>query len=155
MKLKVTLFIFALISFFVDAASLYLYGHHATNMLLCVYLYALTYAASWQLLVSIGFLLCIQDLLLFGHAGIQLIYLAPLTIANIALSHIIYPNTIQLICLAVIAGMAQTTIVEHFLLGRHIPVGYTVYTIYGILMEVLLISLILRLSGLLGNRMRA
>jgi len=154
MKLKITLFIFALISFFVDAATLYLYKYHATNMLLCVYLYTLTYAACWQLLTPIGLLLCIQDLLLFGYAGIQLIYLVPLTITNITVSYILYPNMLQLLCLITIASIMQTTIIESFLLGHQISTLYTVQTIYGNMIGVFLISLILRLSGLLGNRMR-
>lgn len=154
MKLKITLFIFALISFFVDEAAQYLYAYHATNMLLCVYLYALTYAAHWLLLCGIGFLMCIQDLITFGHAGIQLLYLIPLTVTAITMSRVIYPSVRQLICLAVVAGCAQCIVIKRLILGYPIDAEYTIQTIYGILIGVLLISLIIRLSGLLGNRMQ-
>jgi len=155
MKLKITLFILALISFFVDAAAQYLYGYHAISLLLCVYLYALTYAAQWQLLCTIGLLLCIQDLLFFGSAGIQLLYLIPLTAIAVALAHVIYPSVRQLIGITVLAGWAQSFVIKRWILGYPVDTQYTIETAYGMLMGVLLISLIVRLSGLLGNRMRA
>jgi len=151
----ITLFILALISFFVDVTTLYIYGYHATSMLLCVYLYTLIYLPhQWLLLGSIGCLLYTQDVVIFGHAGIQLLYLLPLTVLSYALSRVMYPNRYQLVITAVAAGALQALFIKRFLQGYHIDGCYTVETIYGILIGIFLISLIVRLSGLLGNRIR-
>lgn len=147
--------IFALISFFVDAGTAYLCACMCTQMLLCTYLYAVTYYPSLSLLVGIGTLLSIQDCIFFGYAGIQLIYVIPLTFCSYALSHRIYPNSIQLITIALISGVLQTYLIKRYILHHTIALCYTVSTIYGIIIGVMLISLIFWLRGMLGNRIRS
>lgn len=155
MKLAITLIIFALISFFVDTTTLYCTYSHLTNALLCVYLYCLVYVPIFPLLCSIGTLLTIQDLIIFGHAGIQLLYLIPLTFISYEISHIMYPNTLQLITTTFLAIMLQTVCIKWGILAWNITPFYTVQMMYGTVIGVVLISLIIRLSGLLGNRIRA
>lgn len=149
-----TVFIFALICFFVDAASAYLHDTVCTQLLLALYLYTLTHFPSMSTLIFIASLLILQDLSFFGQAGIQLTYLIPIALASHGLAYIVYPNTIQLLITGVIAGIVQTYIIRWLFLHQGVEACYTVQTIYGIIMGIVVISLIYRLRGKLGNRVR-
>lgn len=149
-----TVVIFALICFFVDAATAYIHDAISLQLLLALYLCVLTYRSSIATLTVIGTLIAVQDLIFFGQAGIQLLYLVPLAIATHGLAHVMYPNLIQLLATGTIAGIAQIYAIRALLLHQHVETCYTVRTIYGIMVGILVISLIYWLRGKLGNRMR-
>lgn len=153
-SLSITVVIFALICFFVDAASAYLHNTVCTQLLLALYLYTLTYLPSMAALILLALLLIVQDLSFFGQAGIQLIYLIPLALASHGLAHIMYPNSVQLILTTMVTGIAQTYLIRSLLLQQHVETCYTVQTVYGIMVSIVVISLIYRLRGKLGNRVR-
>ena len=153
-SLSMTVVIFALICFFVDAATAYIHDAIALQLLLALYLCVLTYFPSIATLTIMSILITLQDLIFFGQAGIQLIYLAPLAIATHGLAHVMYPNSVQLLVTGVIAGIAQIYGIRVLLLHQHVETCYTVRTMYGIIVSILVISLIYWLRGKLGNRMR-
>lgn len=154
MRLSITLFIFACISFFVDVATLYLYEHTATMLLIATYLYTITYIQSLPLFAFGCFLIYMHNIVAFGIAGIQLLYIIPLTIISMILSSIMYPNRIQLLGYVLIASIANSLLIESCIMHYTLPIGYTVQTIGDIMIGIILIYIIFWLSGLLGNRMR-
>ena len=146
-------FIFIPLLFFLDIFCCAFFEQWLVYALLCFYVFLLSQSnKSIAAHLATIVVLSLEAFVHYGHVGIQLLYLIPLTFLGILIQRSFYVAWLHPYLLLVIGLLAQALVVEAYLLRLETPIFYTMKIISVNIVLMIGISLTCKFIGNQGNR---
>lgn len=129
------------ILFFIDICCSSFFEKQLIYSLLCFYSLAIFKSLSLFNMLVFFFILSLESFFQYGYFGIQLIYLAPLTLLASKTIKTLYLTKIQAYLFITISLLAQSLIIDQYTLHMDLQPSYTIAKIFVNLILVMVISL--------------
>lgn len=109
--------------------------------LLCFFLLRIMHHAGPAQIIVMLILLSLNALIFYARFGLTLLYLIPLTFLAFHMSHTLYVRRWYPYCLLISSLLAQTILIEYFILHLPISAFYTISVIFFNLLLMFMVSL--------------
>lgn len=128
--------------FFLDLFLFFLFETQSVYSLLCFYIGALSKSPSITQVIIVNLILCLNSLIYHGRLGLESLYLIPITIIGLKISHSCYDSPWPYFILLIMSLLLQIGLIEHTILHLPVSLSYTISTVcvnigvMGIIMEI-------------------
>ena len=120
---------FAALLFFFDVCTNAFLEKQFFAIVLCAYVFQLYQPVNIGRLSILALFACLESLIWYGSAEIQLLILIPLTLGAYFLQYAFYKSTAEQYGLLIVALLGNSVIIEHLILGLPVAIPYTIMKI--------------------------